>query len=53
MDGPREDHTKWSRSEKDKYHMISLVYLNLNKSKSIYQYLNQSKELIQMNLLTK
>ena len=24
MDGPRDYHTKWSKSDKDKYHMISL-----------------------------
>ena len=26
MDGPRDYHTKWSKSDKDKYHMISLIY---------------------------
>ena len=26
MDGPRDDHTKWSETEKDKYHMISLIW---------------------------
>ena len=25
MDGPRDYHTKWSKSDKDKYHMISLT----------------------------
>ena len=25
MGGPRDYHTKWSKSEKDKYHMISLT----------------------------
>ena len=25
MDGPRDNHTKWSKSDKDKYHMISLI----------------------------
>ena len=25
MDGPRDDHTEWSKSEKDKYHMIPLI----------------------------
>ena len=25
MDGSRDDHTKWSKSDKDK-HMISLIY---------------------------
>jgi len=40
MDGPRECHTEWSKSEKEKYHMPSL-YVELKKKK------------IQMNLLTK
>ena len=26
MDGPEDDHTKQSKSEKDKHHMISFVY---------------------------
>ena len=26
MYGPRDCHTEWSKSEKDKYHMISLTY---------------------------
>ena len=25
MDGPRDYHTKWSKSEREKYHMISLT----------------------------
>ena len=25
MDGPRDYHTKWSKSEKDKYRIISLT----------------------------
>ena len=25
MDGPRDYHTNWSKSDKDKYHMISLI----------------------------
>ena len=25
MDGPRDDPTKWSKPDKDKYHMISLI----------------------------
>ena len=24
--GPRDYHTKWSKPDKDKYHMISLIY---------------------------
>ena len=40
MDGPRYCHTKWSQTEKDKYHMIQHVC-------GIF------KEIIQMNLFTK
>ena len=25
MDGPRDYHTEWSQTEKDKYHMISIL----------------------------
>ena len=25
MDGPRDCHTEWSKSDKDTYHMISLI----------------------------
>ena len=25
MDGPRDYHTKWSKSDNDKYYMISLI----------------------------
>ena len=25
MDGTRDSHTKWSKSERDKYHMLSLI----------------------------
>ena len=25
MDGPRDYHTKWSKPDKDKYHMISVI----------------------------
>ena len=25
MDASRDYHTKWSKSEKDKYHMVSLI----------------------------
>ena len=27
-DGPGDYHTKWSKSDKDKYHMISLTHEN-------------------------
>ena len=39
MDGPGDDHTKWSQTEKDKYHMISLI--------------SGIKKIIQMSLFTK
>ena len=25
MDGARDNHTKWSKSEKDKYHMVAPI----------------------------
>ena len=31
MDGPGDDHTKWTKSKKDKYHMISLIFKILKK----------------------
>ena len=40
MNGLRDDHTKWSKSEKDKYQMISLICGFL-------------KKMIQMNLFSK
>ena len=33
MDGPRDYHAKWSKSEKEKYHMISLICGILKKKK--------------------
>jgi len=38
-DEPGEDHTKWSKSEKDKHRMISLIH--------------GSEKMLQMNLFTK
>ena len=35
MDGPRDDHTKWSQIEKDKNHMISLV---CGSNKKLYKW---------------
>ena len=39
MDGPRDYHTKWSKSDKDKYDMISLTcgILKNVKNKLIYK----------------
>ena len=39
MDGPRDYHTKWSKSEKDKYHMIPLIrgILKNDTNKLIYR----------------
>ena len=39
MEGPREYHTKWSKSDKDKYHMISLIcgILKNDTNKLIYK----------------
>ena len=33
MDGPRNDHTKWSNSEKNKYHMVTHMGGILKKKK--------------------
>ena len=49
VDGPRDYHTKWSQTEKDKYHMISLICgiqkkQNMNlftKQKQVYRYRKQ------------
>ena len=41
MDEPRDYHTKLSKPDKDKYHVILLLYVELKKKK------------IQMNLFTK
>ena len=38
MDGPRSYHTKWSKSDKEKYHDVTYM---------------ESNEMIQMNLFTK
>ena len=32
MDGPRDYHTEWSKSEKDKYYMILLIYRILKEN---------------------
>ena len=32
VDGPRDYHTEWSQTEKDKYHMISLIKGVLKKA---------------------
>ena len=39
MDGPRDYHTKWSQTEKDKYYMISLmcVILKNDTNQLIYK----------------
>ena len=38
MAGPRDDHTKWSKSERDKYHMLSLTWnLKYDTGELIYE----------------
>ena len=32
MDGPRDYHTKWSQAEKDKYYIISSLYVASEKN---------------------
>ena len=39
MDGPKDYHTKWSKSEKDKFHMISLICGILKKKWYKWTYL--------------
>ena len=37
-DGPRDYHTKWSKSEKDKHHIISLMWnLKYDTNELIYK----------------
>ena len=37
MDGPRDSHTKWSQTEKDKYHMRSLTCGIYDTNEPIYK----------------
>ena len=37
MDGPRNHHTKWSKSDKDKYYITYLWNLKNNTNKLIYK----------------
>ena len=44
MDGPRGDHQKWSKSEKDKYPMISLICgICKNVTKSLFIIQNRNR----------
>ena len=48
MDGSRDYHTKWSQSQRDKYHVLSLMW-NLKKqmnlfTKQIYRYWIENKQ---------
>ena len=44
MDGSRDYHTKWSKSEKDKYHMISLICKILKWHKWTYYLQNRKTQ---------
>ena len=44
MDGPRDYPTKWSKSDRDKYHMISLICGILKKNGT-----NENK-MVQINI---
>ena len=44
MDGPRDYHTNWSKPDKDKYHMILLIY-ELKKKKYKWTHLQNRKRL--------
>ena len=37
MDGPRDYHTKWSKSDKDKYHLISQNLIKNDTNGLIYK----------------
>ena len=37
LDGPRDDHTMWSKSEKDKYHIIYRCNLKIDTKERIYK----------------
>ena len=37
MNEPRDYHTKWSQTEKDKYHMISIIWNLIKMIKRSYQ----------------
>ena len=37
MDGPREYHTQWSKSDKDKYYITYMWNLKNNTNESIYK----------------
>ena len=37
MDGPRDYHTKWSKSEKDKYHITYMCNLKNDTNELIYK----------------
>ena len=46
MDRPRNYHNKWSKSEKDKYHMISLIWGIFKKWHKWKKKRNYTNELI-------
>ena len=51
MDGPRDDHTKRSKSEKDKYHMLLLIHRILKKDANELIYKAETDSDIESNLM--
>ena len=41
MDGPKDYHTEWSKSENDKYHMISIICGIVKKNNYKWTYLQE------------
>ena len=55
MDGPRDYHNKWSKSDKDKYHMISLTcgILKNNKQMDLLKNKNRHTDIENKFIATK
>ena len=54
MDGPRDFHTKWSQTEKDKYDMTSLMWnLKNNTNELIYKTETDSTDIENKLMVTK
>ena len=55
IDGPRDYHTKWSQTEKDNYHMISLICQSKKRytNKLVYKNRNRLTDIENQSLVTK
>ena len=45
MDGPRDYHTKWSKSDKDKYHVILLICATWKMQMNLLQNRNRATDI--------